>query len=87
MKLKHEFVTNDVAGSTVAIPVGNENRAFNGYIRLNETGASIFNLLKEDVTKEQIVEALLNEYEGTSKEEVTKTVEDFLAKLSEAGII
>ncbi len=86
MKLKYNFVINDVAGSTVAVPVGAENRSFNGYIRLNETGAAIFELLKTDTTEEQIVESLLKTYDGT-KEEMRETVKEFLAQLESADML
>ena len=47
MKLKYEFVINNVAGETVAVSVGNNDGRFNGYIKLNETGAFIFKMLKD----------------------------------------
>ena len=46
MKLKYQFVINNVAGETVAVSVGDTSGRFNGYIKLNETGAFIFKKLK-----------------------------------------
>ena len=41
MKLKYDFVINDVAGETVAVSVGDTVGRFNGYIKLNDTGRSL----------------------------------------------
>lgn len=87
MKLKYEFVINDVAGTSIAVPVGENSSELKGYIRLNDTGASIFKLLKDDISEEKIVESLLKEYEGATKEEITKTVSEFLGKLKESGVL
>ncbi len=87
MKLKYEFVINDVADTCVAVPVGKNAEDFKGYIRLNETGASIFKLLLNDVTEEQIVDSLLKEYEDADRQEITETVKEFLQKLKESGAI
>ena len=87
MKLKLEFVVNNIAGSFVAVPVGNNNDEFNGYIKLNDTGASIFNLLKEETTEDAIVSALLKEYTDASEEEARETVREFVGKLQDAGLL
>lgn len=87
MKLKYNFIVNKVADTSVAVPVGNDGAAFGGYIKLNDTGASIFSLLKNDITEDEIVTALLKEYEDTDEQEVRETVTEFIKNLAEAGII
>ena len=57
MKLKYNFVTNEVADKIVAVAVGGDLEKFNGFIKMNDTGAYIFNMLKSDVTEEEIVAA------------------------------
>ena len=45
MKLKYQFVINNVAGETIAVSVGDNDGRFNGYIKLNETGSFIYKML------------------------------------------
>lgn len=71
MKLKYNFVTNEVADKIVAVAVGGDLEKFNGFIKMNDTGAYIFNMLKSDVTEEEIRE----------------TVSEFVGKLKEADVL
>ena len=87
MKLKYNFVMNDVAGKKVAVAVGDDLTRFNGFVKMNDTGAFIFNMLKNDVTKEDITNAILNEYSGVTKEDAEKTVSNFLGQLKQSGVI
>ena len=86
MKLKYKFVTNEVAGKTVAVAVGEDLESFGGFIKLNETGAFIFYLLREEISKEEIVKAICREYDVT-EEKAIKATEEFLEYLSSFGVI
>lgn len=86
MKLKYNFVVREVANKTVAIPVGNQNEEYDCMITLNESGGFLFNLLKEDITKDQLVSAFLSEYD-TTKKQAEKTVVEFIEKLKQADIL
>lgn len=85
MKLKHEFIINEVAGDTVAVSVG-ENR-FNGYIKLNETGKFVFEALARDTTPEQIISDMETAYPDATREEIAETVTEFIEKLSAADML
>lgn len=87
MKLKYDFVVNDVAGETVAVSVGNTDGAFNGYIKLNETGAFIFNELKNDTTREEIIKKLLANYPDASEKDAAESVDGLIEKLSKAELL
>ena len=63
MKLEKEFVLREIAGDYVIIPVGKTVIEFNGLITVNEVGVSIWNMLQNEVTFDQIVQGILNEYE------------------------
>ena len=60
MKLKDNFITQDMGSSQILISSGNE---FTGIARSNETAAFIINCLKKETTKEAIVKKLLAEYD------------------------
>ena len=87
MKLKYNFVTNEVADKIVAVAVGGDLEKFNGFIKMNDTGAYIFNMLKSDVTEEEIVAAMKKDYEHAAEEEIRETVSEFVGKLKEADVL
>ena len=87
MKLKYNFVTNKVAAKIVAVAVGEDAEKFGGFIKMNDTGAYIFNMLKNDVTEDEIAAAMEKEYEGVSSAELLKTVKEFIGKLKESDVI
>lgn len=87
MKLKYNFVINDVAGSTVAVAVGDDATSFNGFLKMNSTGAEIFNLLKNDISKEDLVGELKKIYPDEDDLKLNKSVEEFLTELSQAGVL
>ena len=62
MKLKPDFITQDIDGTQFLVPVGAES--FNGIVRSNETAAFIVNCLKEETTLDQIVDAMCEKYDA-----------------------
>lgn len=87
MKLKYNFVTNEVADKIVAVAVGEDLAKFNGFVKMNDVGAYIFNMLKNDVTAEDIVEAMQKDYADTPEAEIRETVEGFIAQLKESDLL
>ncbi|MBQ6717413.1 MAG: PqqD family protein [Clostridia bacterium] len=87
MKLKYNFVINQVAGETVAVSVGDNDGRFNGYIKLNETGAFIFKMLKKDTTREDIINALLAEYPDATQEVAAESVDELVEQLRKAELL
>lgn len=87
MKLKYNFVTNEVADKIVAVAVGDDLSEFNGFIKMNETGAYIFNMLKNDVTVDEIVTAMQKDYDDATEAEIRETVEEFVGELKKAEVL
>lgn len=87
MKLKYNFVTNKVADRIVAVAVGEDANKFSGFIKMNDTGAYIFNMLKSDVTEDEIVASIEREYDGADSEQIRNTVKAFIVKLRESDVI
>ena len=87
MKLKYNFVTNKVADRIVAVTVGDDAKKFNGFIKMNDTGAFIFNMLRNDVTVEEIADAMKREYDGVSEEELRSTVSQFIENLKKSDVL
>ena len=87
MKLKYNFVTNEVADKIVAVAVGGDLEKFNGFIKMNDVGAYIFNILKNDVTEDDIVSAMQKDYKDATEEEIRETVIEFVGKLKDADVL
>lgn len=87
MKLKYQFVINNVAGETVAVSVGDSVGRFNGYIKLNETGAFIFKKLKNDISREEIIDEVLKEYPTATRDDAIESVDALLEKLNNAELL
>ena len=64
MQIKRDFTIQKVGGSYVAVAVGETSKTFHGMVRLNETGAFLWNKMAEkDCAEEELVDAILAEYE------------------------
>ena len=86
MKLKYNFIVRNVAGQSVALAVGNDNAKFNGMIKLNSVGEFIFKLLENNITEEEILNKITEEYD-ISAEEAKSSVENYLAVLRQNELI
>lgn len=84
MKLKYQFVINEVADKMVAVAVDSDE--FNGMVKLNKTGAFIFEILKNDVTEDEIVAEMIKKYDAT-EEQLKETVHNFIESMKEKNII
>ena len=87
MKIKNGFILRDVGGKTFVVAVGERSREFKGMITLNETGKLIWQTLEKGATVEEVVNAILAEYECDDKALVKSDVNAFIAKLEGDGIL
>lgn len=78
MKIKKGFILRKVGADNVVVPVGANAKTFHGMVKLNETGAFLWNFFTAEHSKEEGVQALLGEYEGADRESVEKDVSAFL---------
>lgn len=86
MKLKYDFIIEEVAGQKVAMVVG-DNADKGGFMQLNDTGVYILNLLKEDVTPEYIVANIQKDFAVDNIAEVSEWVNAFINALKEADVL
>lgn len=87
MKIKGTFVLREVMGQSVVVPVGETSKSFHGMIKLNATGADVWKDLEKGLSKEQIAQKIVENYEDIEMAEALLKVEEFLNKLQDAGII
>lgn len=86
MQIKKEFVLREIAGDYIIIPTGATVLEFNGLITVNEVGVTLWKMLQEEVTMEQLVKGVLDEYdveEAVAREDI----QEFLNKLVEGCIL
>lgn len=86
MEIKKELIKREIAGDTILVPVGKTVYDSNGLFALNELGAFLWDRLPEANTKEDLLKAVLAEYEVTT-EEAAADIDEFLSKLKTLGII
>ena len=78
MKLKDNFITQDIDGTQFLVPVGAE--AFSGIVRSNPTAAFIVDCLREDTTEEKIVDAMCAKY-NAPRDEIASDLAEILNTL------
>lgn len=86
MKVEKEFVLREIAGDYIIIPTGKTVLDFNGLITVNEVGASLWNMLQEEVSLDDLVRGILNEYD-VEEETAREDIQEFLTSLETGGIL
>lgn len=86
MRVDKEFVLREIAGDYIIIPTGKTVLDFNGLITVNEVGASLWNMLQEEVSVDDLVKGILSEYE-VEEEVAREDILEFLGNLENGGIL
>lgn len=86
MKIKQGFVMRDVAGQAVAIATGEASKSFHGMVKLNDTGAVIWNGIEKGLDEVEIAEQLAAGYD-VEADQALKDVESFIARMRDAGLV
>lgn len=86
MKIKQGFVMRDVAGQTVAIATGEASKSFHGMVKLNDTGAVIWNGIEKGLDEAEIAEQLAAGYD-VEADQALKDVGSFIARMRDAGLV
>ena len=84
MKLKDTFVTQEVAGTLFLVAVGGEG--FSGLVRCNASAAAIVELLGEERSEEQLVDAMCARYDAP-REQIAADVAEILQTLRKIGAL
>ena len=87
MKIKSGFVLEKVGGAYLAVAVGSRTKDFNGLVRMNGTGAFLWELLsKNEMTKEELLQKVLSEYD-VAQEQARGDIDAFEKTLRDNGIL
>lgn len=86
MKIKSGFAKREIAGSFIVVPVGSTSNEFNGMITLNESGSFFWDCFMKDITIDDAVKMVTNEYDvdaATAKQDI----ENFVKMLKKHNLI
>ena len=78
MKIKKGYVVRTVAGESVVVAVGEASKNLKGYIKLNDSGRTLWDKLVDGAEKEELLGAILSEYkvdEQTARADIDRFIE------------
>ena len=86
MKISKDIVLREIAGEHILVPVGEAAARFQGMMTLNDTGLFLWELLQEEHSQDELVQALVEEYDVDAPT-ARADVEAFLQQLQKPGIL
>ena len=86
MKIKEEFELVTIGSEGMLIPVGDEAERFNGMYVMNEETTMVIRLLREELTMEALLDALLAEYDLTP-DAARQHLETLTMQLNRMGLL
>lgn len=86
MRIKDGFLTREIAGATVIIPIGERVIDYKGMLIPNSVGSFIWEKLSTETTYEMLVDAIFGEYE-VSYEAAKEDLNDFLNEVRSIGAL
>ena len=84
MKLKSSFITHDIDGKQVMIDI--DRNGFSGMVRSNATAAYIVDQLKNETSRDEILDKMSERYEAP-RGVMGRDLDDILAQLREIGAL
>lgn len=86
MRLIGDLILQKMSDKYLLVPTGKTVDVFNGVIKMNETSKIIYDAIKLEKEKQDIVDELINKYQ-ISNEDSILYVEEVVNKLKEIGVL
>lgn len=86
MRVTKDMMLREIAGEYILIPVGEAAKKLYGIISLTESGKILWQMLEEECTEKEMVDALLEVYE-VNEQTAEADVKKFLNKLKEENLL
>lgn len=86
MKIKDDFYIKQVAGLNIVVATGETAENMNAMINLNESAAFLWKQLENDITEDELIKRLTEEYD-VDYEKASNCVDKFISKLNEIGCL
>ena len=88
MKLKDQLILREVAGQYVIVPTGKRVREVTSVVYISSSAAYLWDYMKDhDFTKEELVDRILDHYEGVTAEKAAADIDKFLKTLADNNIL
>ena len=87
MRIKEGFIVKKIIDDYIVVPTGDNIVDFAVAVSLNESGAFLWEMLKEETDENALVSALLQEFEGVDETTAKADVAEFLTMLQENGFL
>ncbi len=84
MRLNREFLTHETGDETILVPTGKAE--FSGVVRGNRTLGAVLQLLKEDRSRDEIVQAMKERFDAPDGA-IERDVDRVLEELRKIGAI
>ena len=86
VKRKNGYLLRELGNSYVIVPIAGNQLKFHDMLSLNETGAFLWEQLREEKTEEELLEAVLLDYQ-VEEETARKDIREFIDQAVKAGIL
>jgi hypothetical protein len=86
MKVNNDFIIRQIADEYIIVPIGEAVINFNGMITVNEVGKFIWEQLQEDLSQEELLNRITNEYD-VDEQTATNDLEEFISRLQQGGLL
>lgn len=86
MKIVDGFILKNIADTFVVVPLGTNTVSFRSIISLNESGAFLWSQLETEKTEQELLEAMLKEYD-IDEQTARADIAEFIEKLKKAELL
>lgn len=86
MRVSKDLILREVAGEYILIPVGKAALKIHGMINLSESAVLLWKKLQEECTEEDLINALLSEYD-IDRETAAEDIRELLDQMNKIGVI
>lgn len=86
MKIKNGFIARKVGANRMVVATGAKSKTFGGVMRLNESGALLWDELVAGADREALIAKVLDTYD-IDRVTAEADVDSFIVTLREAGIL
>ena len=86
MKLRNGFITYSTGAEQIMVAAGTASEVFRGMVRSNATAAFIIDCLKEEISREALVDKLAARYDAP-RDIITRDLDKILDSLRKIGAL
>ena len=86
MKLKYDFAVREIVGEYIMVPLGEGALKLAGMISTSETGATLGGALKNHVSRQELLQLLLEQFE-IDEATASTDLDEFLMQLRKLDLL